>query len=354
MARLFDSFRIGRFRGFRDVEFSGCDSTNLLIGANNSGKSSVLEAMAIYGQPSKPSNWLDILRLRGDASEQDLSWLFSREPATNGTAQKLSIILQATTGHGIDVVTASATRQTRLLSLSVSAASRVEETGINIIVETGNRPETRNRYDLEFWPSSEIRTGDPDAVDDSHLKYRFLTPFSHRSESFQLKSLSKAELGGWTGEILDLLRGIDPSILGLKILTPEGVPSIYVNYKGLGLAPLSVLGDGIRRVISIALAVANLKNGLLLIDEIESAIHVSALETVFPWLTAACQRNNVQLFATTHSLEALDALLATAAGDEMVCFRLNRPDHSDRVERIAPDLLRRLRFDRGLDVRQAR
>ena len=353
MLRLFDSFRIGRFRGFRDVEFSGCGSTNLLIGANNSGKSSVLEALAIYSQPSKPATWLEVLRSRGDASEEDLVWLFSRETATNGATPNFSITLQATTAQVSFYVTASAKREIRLLAQSDADAARVEESGIEIIVETGDRPGNQERYLLEFWRNSEIWIGNPDRVD-SCPNCRFLNPFSHRNQSHQLKSLSKAELGGWMGEVLDLLRMIDPSILGLKILTPEGVPSIHVNYKGLGLAPLSVLGDGIRRVVSIALTVANLKNGILLIDEIESAIHVSALETVFPWLTDACRRNNVQLFATTHSLEAIDSLLATADGDGMACFRLNRPDHSDRVERIAPDLLRRLRFDRGLDVRQAK
>jgi AAA15 family ATPase/GTPase len=48
MSHLFDSFRIGHFRGFTDVELTDCGAVNLLIGANNSGKSSILEVLALY------------------------------------------------------------------------------------------------------------------------------------------------------------------------------------------------------------------------------------------------------------------------------------------------------------------
>ena len=77
----------------------------------------------------------------------------------------------------------------------------------------------------------------------------------------------------------------------------------------MGYAPLYTLGDGVRRVLTIALGLIEAQNGVLLIDEIETAIHKDALVAVFQWLVRAAAYYNVQLFATTHSLEAVDAVL---------------------------------------------
>ena len=45
--RHLDSLTIGAFRGLRDVKLEGLGSVNVLVGDNNSGKTSVLEALAL-------------------------------------------------------------------------------------------------------------------------------------------------------------------------------------------------------------------------------------------------------------------------------------------------------------------
>ncbi len=361
MGLFFDSFHIGNYRGLRDVEFSGMSATNVLVGANNSGKTSVLEALAIYCNPLNERTWLSVLSRREERSGRgarfdDLLWLFSG-------AEKV-IHLYSRGEHSLRELRASASTFTHLENVGSqtndeeyedSAQIEVSGTAIEVTAFPHAAHDEAHGIEiarLEFWDGIPIRK----SAHKPFAEAKSLTPFSHRIEPLQLRSLTKATMEGWKGDVLDLLRQIDPAILDLEILSPEGnLPVMYVNYRGVGLAPLSILGDGLRRVVSIALAVTNLRKGVLLIDEIESAIHVSALETVFPWLMRSCAKNQVQLFATTHSLEALDALLTPSTSiEEMVCFRLNRPDNSERVERLSGDLMRRLRFERGLDVRQSR
>jgi AAA15 family ATPase/GTPase len=68
----------------------------------------------------------------------------------------------------------------------------------------------------------------------------------------------------------------------------------------------------------------------------------------------ACEASNVQLFATTHSLEAIDALLAadeTSAREDIVAYRLESTGQTVAVRRYGEDLLRRLRIERGVEVR---
>ena len=103
------------------------------------------------------------------------------------------------------------------------------------------------------------------------------------------------------------------SLDDIKILKNEQTnrPVEYINHSILGDMPLSTYGDGIKKVLSIANAIAQSANGILLIDEVETAIHSKYYDKIFSFLTMASKHFNVQLFLTTHSIEAIDSLLAT-------------------------------------------
>jgi AAA15 family ATPase/GTPase len=118
--------------------------------------------------------------------------------------------------------------------------------------------------------------------------------------------------------------------------------------------PLSSFGDGVRRVLVIASGMSMAKGGVLLIDEIESAIHKDAYAEFFNWLYEAARFYKVQIFATTHSLEAVDAILSASLKlpDELVAFQLpDRDSKSKDIKRFSGDILESLRFDQRIDVR---
>jgi AAA15 family ATPase/GTPase len=111
-----------------------------------------------------------------------------------------------------------------------------------------------------------------------------------------------------------------------------------------------VFGDGFKRTLVMVLSLLTITDGVLLIDEIETSIHISALSRVFSWLINTCNQRRIQLFVTTHSLEAVDAMLQSEKSIEnVVAFRLNSP--REKPQRFSGDLLHRLRWERGLDVR---
>jgi hypothetical protein len=208
-----------------------------------------------------------------------------------------------------------------------------------------------NEVTLEIWTDNPLANSVSSPL---HIPTRTITPYSHRLERQQLIRLSAATTEQWKRESIALLNAIDPNITDLDIVAPDGIRArMTVRHKDLGLVPLSSFGEGIRRIVMFALAVPSVKGGVLLIDEIETAIHVSALSKVFTWLVSACKTYKVQLFATTHSLEAVDALLGSPdiGASEVVTFKLGNSDHENRVRRLSGDVVRRLREERGLDVR---
>ena len=74
--------------------------------------------------------------------------------------------------------------------------------------------------------------------------------------------------------------------------------------------PLSNYGDGIKKVLSIASGLARAVNGVLLIDEVETAIHSRYFEDIFRFIASACRKFDVQVFITSHSIEAIDGFLS--------------------------------------------
>ncbi|GAB4208965.1 MAG: hypothetical protein OHK0022_39300 [Roseiflexaceae bacterium] len=77
--------------------------------------------------------------------------------------------------------------------------------------------------------------------------------------------------------------------------------------------PLRSYGDGMNRLFVIALAAANASNGLLLIDEIENGLHYSVQLDVWRLIFDLAHRLNIQVFATTHSWDCVEAFQRAAA-----------------------------------------
>lgn len=70
------------------------------------------------------------------------------------------------------------------------------------------------------------------------------------------------------------------------------------------------MGDGITRLFHIILALVNAKNGVLLVDEFENGLHWSVQEKVWETVFQLAERLDVQVFATTHSRDCVQAFQA--------------------------------------------
>ena len=75
------------------------------------------------------------------------------------------------------------------------------------------------------------------------------------------------------------------------------------------------------------MALVNAKDGILLVDEIENGIHYSVLPDVWRLIFQTAQRLNVQVFATSHSWDCIEAFQKAAKENteaEGVLVRLYR------------------------------
>lgn len=117
--------------------------------------------------------------------------------------------------------------------------------------------------------------------------------------------------------------------------------------------PLKSLGDGALRLFSVALALANSRNGFLLIDEAENGIYHSIQKDFWAMILKVAYENNVQVLATTHSWDCVEGFAEAADADEEVEGRLVRIDRDEfglhAVEYPERDLVAAVK--RGIETR---
>ena len=82
--------------------------------------------------------------------------------------------------------------------------------------------------------------------------------------------------------------------------------------------PLRSLGDGAVRLFTLVLAIANSKNGFLLIDEAENGLHYSIQRDFWRLVFRQSALHNVQVLVTTHSADCVRGFAEAANEDEGV------------------------------------
>ncbi|RZF64326.1 hypothetical protein EWE75_11230 [Sphingomonas populi] len=387
-----ENFHVGSFRGLEDVALENAGQVNLIVGGNNSGKTSVLEALAVYASPMDVGAWADVARMRevrafinpkrdSSLSALDaLRWLFPQRQSddwergprrmwlsASGTIDVRKVSAECLPIHGIPPEPRFAPgRMGRELELIESdgwhLTIEVEAEGGSFDLKSSKQPidiysypgGQRARLEVDMWAANGVRL--PFARAKPGLRHETLTPYSHRNQPVQLHNLSRIISSGNKAEVIDLLRGVDRRLRDLEIITEAtGRALITALFEDGKRMPITILGDGFRRALAIAIAVNQVKGGLLLIDEIETALHVSALDDLFPWLVRIAAELKVQVFATTHSLEAIQAITnaaAKAGADSLTAYQLAGGGlGSGPPRRYSAAMLERVVRDRGLDIR---
>jgi ABC-type Mn2+/Zn2+ transport system ATPase subunit len=380
-----DNLTVHSFRGIQNLTISDAKRVNLLVGPNNSGKTSVLEAISVFCRPLDSYAWIELGRNRGTSrripwmisSESYLQWLF---PAvfSEGMSAAGNIRVSGSGRCFVREVRANykkikgypsedELKRLRRFGRSPDPVDGSEEyTGFELDIEAsfdqGRVVSGQDREPLvslpfsksmsyRYWnrlPTAFVRSGDvglysyPSLILSAH-DHIFEDPYVPRFSrlSRQLKD-----------ELVQLLRVFDSDVEGLEVhVEGRGESYLKILHKAVGAAPAMVFGDGMRRALIIATNLITIKGGILLLDEIETAIHAEVLPKVMGWLFKACAEMDVQVFATTHSLEAVDAFIgaATESQDDFVTFNIRNLGKS--CERLDYDTLYSMRNDSGFDVR---
>jgi len=121
----------------------------------------------------------------------------------------------------------------------------------------------------------------------------------------------------------------------------EEISRLHKHFDYSEPVPLKSLGEGMTRLFGLALALVNCRNGMLLIDEIESGLHYSVLPDVWKLIFRTAKDLNVQVFATTHSKDCIEAFAQAAydSPEEGMLIRLERQGENIVAKTIEEEML---------------
>jgi AAA15 family ATPase/GTPase len=187
------------------------------------------------------------------------------------------------------------------------------------------------------------------------IKIIYITPYDHFKDGLINKTIENIKESE-KDKIIKLLQMFDSNILDFKTLSTnnkDNPMTTYIKHKKYGFMPLFSFGDSIKKVLTLASAVISAKQGILLVDEIETAIHKNMINEVFKWFIEACKEFEVQLICTTHSLEAIDGMIMGVGKqtDSLSCFRIEIYDEKIYGAKFSGNKLKDIRTLLGQDVR---
>lgn len=313
-----NSIDIIKFRGIKKLEVSEFSNINLIVGDNNSGKTTFLEAIQLlFAKPQLSSikNVIDQRTiLNPDSSfytsfikmfnkEQDKDFLeFDIYALSNNGALELELNGQEKTVSG-EAALQESTMSLRQKNVYKRAATLIPETAK---VFTGSIITQAGEKSIE----KEIRCTSLDGVVPGPVvkkEVHYIPSFGHLRYDLLQNIVANPE---YKRLVIDILRQFDNNIA--DICYTKADDGVYlesiITKEGVNM-PFSVYGDGIKKILYILNKLFSAADSILLIDEIETGLHKKYYDRLFPVVFALANKLNVQLFIATHSIEAIDAIL---------------------------------------------
>ena len=307
----FPHVHIRGFKSLSDLQIDQLSPINLIAGDNNVGKSTLLEALYVLAS----------YRFIKQIDKQRVLLPFFKDCKFELGEE---ICLQASEEHFVkmrllyayeteEVTSNSVLRKINYIADSQQLSKVDEKLEKGIYVQLGKK---------EFFYSLE---------DEFRLSEKVILPNVHfvhtisSSKNMNARLWDSISLTGLEQHVVEALRIIEPQIENLAFLEePEisvfsGTRRVpYVSLKNSNNRyPLSIMGDGMNRILSVILSIVNSKNGICLIDEIENGIYYRKQLDLWKIIFFLVNELNVQLFATTHSLDCVRSFSSMAENGEM-------------------------------------
>ncbi|MDF5714481.1 MAG: AAA family ATPase [Rhizonema sp. NSF051] len=327
---MLKSFQIRNFRLFRHLEVGRLSHVNLVVGENNAGKSTFLEAVELYASNASPTILLDLVEFRQE------TWFSEAQPHLKNFLG--NSIRHLFFGHrlpqiGEEGITIGEISSSTKLHIGVAAyQSKYDDEGTTKRIRISDELD-ENLSNIEFFlvleenkKTRRLFSLDRDIRDirrtsrvffdrkDSEFKYKLQVVSTDNMLNRKVAALwDLTSLTNLESEVISALALIDDRVSGVAFVEDvnngRGRDNRIPLVKMEGIEeplPLKSMGDGMTRLFHIIVALVNARNGILLIDEFENGLHWSIQPKVWDIIFRLSERLNVQVFATTHSRDCVE------------------------------------------------
>lgn len=348
---MLNSLIVKNYRNLSNLTINKLGRVNLITGKNNSGKSSLLDAISIYACDGNISWLMQLL----DDRKEFMSTMRSTVDENSFEKSIACLFTNRTTKESIII----GEMEVDLFNSNVPSQFRIEIKPVKIIDEEIRRTSELNK---EIIFSKQRRVLDEN-IDSNYpnffnVRLGFEIYSQFQTTLFEARDLvrnprfrefpsylqyvhtqnidretnatlwDKIALSYKESLIIDALKIIEPNIERIAFVSVnENVnrlnrsPMVKLRDDD-NIYPLKSMGDGINRILTIVLSLVNCENGYLLIDEIENGLHYSVQRLLWKIIFEVAYKLNVQVFATTHSNDCIrsfgETILETKLFDNSV------------------------------------
>ena len=334
---MFRSVQVSGYRGFSRYEMRDLGRVNLLVGKNNSGKTSVLEALYVLGSDGDPAALWRICNRRGERlidqnpfapnQEADVSHLFMghdlaegqsfRVEGKNSSANRVVTISVKETQdrgrpeEGPDLLGDEEALKGHRMMLQIRSSTFPGQQAVLLSRQGGLRDDA-----AEF----ARRRGRGRANTERSANVHFISTDSLHGNDL-IRHWDRIQLTADEALVLQALRFIDHSIEHIRsygagsVHGPRG--GFIVKRRGDAVpVPLGSLGDGAWRMLTLAVILTQCAGGMLFIDEIDTGLHYTVMADMWRLIHASAKQFNVQVFASTHSYDCVQSLSTICRSDD--------------------------------------
>lgn len=329
--------QIRNFRGFNALKIDQLSGINLIVGKNNSGKTSLLEAIFLLSGGGNAQVAINDNVIRG------------LEPGVVSTSEHFwkQLFSNLDTGWYIEIEADHTSHGQLTLEISLKQQPNTE-----FSLDRTNGTSITNLFDdrsLVFQYTNPSRQSVK-----SHIRMKeqgfevnqpAINPPFHaimlssrigniQEDTIRLGILRRQKQGDL---ILKALQVIEPKLQSIEDNSSSGIPLIWGDIGLSELVPLSVMGAGMTQIARLVLAIASVPDGVVLVDEVEIGIHHSVLPDVWRVIEEAAKQFRTQIFATTHSFECIEAAHQALGSDGFLLHRLEVSDAESRCVTFKPN-----------------
>lgn len=337
---MITSVEIENFRCFKRLRVEGLARVNLIVGANNSGKTVLLEAIEeVVSSERKIFSLYRSSRERGE-----------HRVRRTGTARDIPELdlRHWFHGHRLDPGAMFNLRTTGERELSVlhrieavppDASSRLfVPDGLRLVTERSGVPSRPLPLLEDGWLQMPFAISSGSGLR-LHPPVGFVTT-GRPSPRTLARLWTRIVLTPGEAHTVEALRLVEPAIERIAISEGDR-PIAQVLLRGAEEpVPLGTLGEGVSRILMLALHLVLTQGGYLLLDEIENGLHWSVMPKVWRFLIETALARNVQVFATTHSKDWLEGLADLHRADPELAANVS-------VHRLEAGRETSVRFDAG-------
>ncbi len=322
---MIKDLRIDGYRLFHHFELQPITGVNLIVGDNNSGKSSLLEAVYLLTSSDARSSLTYILNERGEKIVSG-SFIpqFNRVQSSEGyrvaqifhnrvfkSGQKITMQTSSDEKMSLQIVLEKATspngnsgEQPVLFDVESDLEDHIKSVAFKRAAPNADRSERLPLTEDGILPGRPYRGFVARPEDRSRFLTTSYMGYDELAVLWDSITLTPKE-----DKVVEALQILEPNVERISFTSSQTSNSgILLKIKGEDEpVPLGSMGDGMRRILAVVASLVSVDAGVLLVDEIDTGLYFQTLQDMWWLVLETAFKQKAQVFATTHSWDCVRA-----------------------------------------------